>query len=236
MSSLRRKGFTLVELLVVITIIGMLVAWLVPAVNVAREAGRRATCISNQKELATAVNQYAAARDRYPNLVNPETGRNWVVAVLEYLCRNDLAKAFRRNGLGAVKEVKIGQLICLSDEPDERDAPALTYAGSPRVFESVDGSFPNSRSPSSIGALTVTPMISERKFTDPENPRMWYDGNREKLSFNPEVGRMIGDEDILRSQHPGGTVVAFCDGSVKFLANDWQFGEDGTVWEPKEEQ
>ncbi|MEE9602014.1 MAG: H-X9-DG-CTERM domain-containing protein, partial [Thermoguttaceae bacterium] len=123
-----------------------------------------------------------------------------------------------------------------SDEPDKRDAPALSYVGSQRVFESVDGSFPNSTSSSSIGALTVTPMISERKFTDPENPRMWYDVDREKLSFNPEGGRMIGDEDILRSQHPGGTVVAFCDGHVEFIANDMEFGIDGTIWEPKQEQ
>ena len=71
-----RRGFTLVELLVVITIIGMLMALLMPAVNAAREAMNRSSCENNQSQLAKGVLQYETANKHYPGSVS-SGGNSW---------------------------------------------------------------------------------------------------------------------------------------------------------------
>ena len=67
----RKLGFTLVELLVVIAIIGVLVALLLPAVQAAREAARRAQCVSNLKNAALGCINYESSKKELPY------GRKW---------------------------------------------------------------------------------------------------------------------------------------------------------------
>jgi prepilin-type N-terminal cleavage/methylation domain-containing protein/prepilin-type processing-associated H-X9-DG protein len=60
------RGFTLIELLVVISIIGILVGLLLPAINSAREAGRRAQCQSNMHNITLAIQGYINNRNAFP--------------------------------------------------------------------------------------------------------------------------------------------------------------------------
>lgn len=58
-----RRGFTLIELLVVIAIIALLMAVLMPALNIAREQARGIVCLANQKQLAAAYIMYASENE-----------------------------------------------------------------------------------------------------------------------------------------------------------------------------
>ena len=66
MHRVSRRGFTLIEVLVVVTIIGLLLALLLPAVQAAREAARRARCANNFKQFGLAIASYDAAFNAFP--------------------------------------------------------------------------------------------------------------------------------------------------------------------------
>lgn len=109
-----RRGFTLVELLVVIAIIGILVGLLLPAVQAAREAARRMQCSNNLKQLGLAMMNYESAFKRFPamgimNDTSPGLGREgntyaWTIAVLPFIEQtplyNNMMGRARPNGLG----------------------------------------------------------------------------------------------------------------------------------------
>lgn len=95
-----RKGFTLVELLVVIAIIGVLVALLLPAVQAAREAARRAQCMNNLKQFGLAMHNHESTFRAFPESRPRDLAGNrmsWCILVLDYIEQGSLATIYDKN-------------------------------------------------------------------------------------------------------------------------------------------
>jgi prepilin-type N-terminal cleavage/methylation domain-containing protein len=96
-----RAGFTLVELLVVIAIIGTLVGLLLPAVQAAREAGRRSACQNNLKQMGLGMHNYASLKaasngdgifpPAYSTAGNNSGPVSWVVYILPHMEEQKIA-------------------------------------------------------------------------------------------------------------------------------------------------
>jgi prepilin-type N-terminal cleavage/methylation domain-containing protein/prepilin-type processing-associated H-X9-DG protein len=147
MTRKRRAAFTLVELLVVITIIGMLMALLLPAVNSAREAARRIDCANRQRQIGLACHMFSADKNFLPGFVMPagpskpldQVRTTWIVALAPYLERNDLWNAWiDPNAHAQAGMVYWDQVVCPSNPPLSARGPILSY-----VINSGKGDTPN---------------------------------------------------------------------------------------------
>lgn len=142
-------AFTLVELLVVIAIIGVLVALLLPAVQAAREAARRCSCLNNISQLALAVHNYEFSTEHLPaGVIDPDgpirsepSGQHvsWLVQILPYVEMNNAYRLFDQSA-GAyapvnsdIRALSVDLFLCPSfpgnDMNESGTAARTTYAG-----------------------------------------------------------------------------------------------------------
>ncbi len=151
-------GFTLVELLVVITIIGILIALLLPAVQAAREAARRIQCTNNLKQIGLALHNYAEQHGAFPPgcIVkmydgSPEKlrpfeearqpvgagfhGTSWMLAILPFMELQNLYDRwdFQTNVLGnaAVAQTDIAGFYCPTRRNHIRGEDLNMFSGRP---------------------------------------------------------------------------------------------------------
>ena len=182
-----RRGFTLVELLVVIAIIGMLVGILLPAVQGARNAGRRTQNSNNLKNLGLAIVQHAEAKGNLPplRLVRPMGDRvsramqnypdlprsvSWAFELFPYLEQSNLYDQLDRT------QNVIGQLVT------QQQLPLFQNPGRGERFNNVD------RNGTQIGKQTLIDYAANRGVAP---FRFDQDGSQYRLNFQ-EHSQLVG--------------------------------------------
>ena len=133
----KRRGFTVIELIIVSLISAVLAALLLPATQQAREAARRSACKNNLKQLALALHNYADTHNCFPPgyiSVKNKNQLGWGTMILPFIEEARLYQKIDKNedwnmtraSLQAAKST-INVYICPSDPTDKKEAGLNTH-------------------------------------------------------------------------------------------------------------
>ena len=232
-----RSGFTVVELMVVVAIIGLLIGLLLPAIQAVRETARRMQCQNHLHQIGIALHNYHAAFRKLPPggiEVRPETPRGkqiaWSAMVLPFLeqpavySQIDFNYAFDHPVNAEAAATPIETYLCPSTSRPQvlnRGKGATDYGGiygerilttnyPPRGVLIHDQAI---RFRDVTDGLSRTLMISEdANFRDGQWINAW---NLFDQAF--PINRAPSFENDIRSMHPQGANGLFADGSVVFM-------------------
>jgi prepilin-type N-terminal cleavage/methylation domain-containing protein/prepilin-type processing-associated H-X9-DG protein len=199
------RGFTLVELLVVITIIAILIAMMLPAVMAARESSRHMQCLSNLFRIGVALGNYDSANtmlppgtiDKQGPVHNTPQGQKtgWLTTLLPYL---DESNVYRRIDLAAgafdaknagTRKIPIGVFLCPSAIRSYYGTPVSNYVGCHNDVEAPIAA-------DNHGVLFLNSHITQRDITDGMSHTLYVG---EKLTDDDDLGWLSGTRATLRN-------------------------------------
>ena len=247
MKSPRSRSFTLVEMLIVISIIVILAALAFPALRSARESAHKAQCLSNQNNIGVYVQQYAVNNDRsmkvlsnwstwYRDLLSANGGfKNDSVPSSGYLNPANYDKNLNATGLAMVKVFKC---------PSDTSTGATASYGRNNPVQGGTMLYKAGTTGSSKSDAIVDPRLVNSKFSDPLRPSdlilvtdHWGKNHQPGESCNTEEydtvnvyhlriregDTSIGELGTVRddkSRHKGAPPILFVDGHVTI--NNWK--------------
>ena len=202
-----------------IDIIGVLMGLLLPSIQGAREANRRATCINHQMQISLALLSYESEKGHFPPAyITDKDGKpmhSWRILILPYLDKKDLYDQYDFNeSWDGPHNRKLADKM-----PDVFRCPSNTNSPNYTAYAMLVG--PHAFSPGPMGrtykeishadGASTTLMLVEATKAKINwlEPR---DLNAEEMSF---IINKSGKE--ISSNHPSGAVVSFCDGHTTFL-------------------
>jgi dolichyl-phosphate beta-glucosyltransferase len=219
-----RGGFTLIELLVVIAVIGLLAGLLLPAVQSAREAARRAQCLNNLRQIGLALANYETAKGAYPFGVGgggpPGREPRWSAfsQLLPYMDQSVLYSGLNFSGQPwlhdpdysamnrTILTTRIAGFLCPSDT-DRIDGPAET---APVSYRGCAGTLPRN-----LSADSGQPLDSARNngmfwFQSAVRPAMVRDGLSQTAAFSERCLGGLNQPDALSDYYLTGITVPGC--------------------------
>jgi len=197
------RAFTLVELLVVISIIGILIALLLPAIQAAREAARRASCQNKVKQLGVAMANYHTLHKAFPmnwgdGGDGQEYGHSWITMILPQIEQASLFESVQfdqpMNNNLTVAKTPLTAVYCPSDSHD--GTMTNQYVGSGGLGQ--------------LWAVTNYKACAGENWgrlpgTDPAHRHKQSDDGYGGRNFNTNDGLDFGDGIICRGKFdPGG--------------------------------
>ncbi|MGC4047451.1 MAG: DUF1559 domain-containing protein [Armatimonas sp.] len=204
----RATAFTLIELLVVIAIIALLAAILFPVFSQAREKARQTACLSNMKQLGTAIQMYTQDYDEsMPGVTDGSAGigqsGGWIYYTAFPAFETPNSYDPKRGALMSyIKNVQI--FVCPSDGDGRRSGNSYAYNGC-LIQPPFTAGYNRGRALAAIDAPAERALLLEEAREDGGGRFGTDDG-----FFNLPVG------NVVSTRHHDGSVVMFADGHAKF--------------------